>query len=270
MRQPIAGGRPPGHCFLFQGREYIRELGIYDYRNRFYYPALGRFIQTDPTGLQIESTKLSAQQTALYAAGDAPATFNASELNLYRYCNNDPVNKSDPFGLDPINVSPEEDAKAQEGLSRSLRFSVANQGFLGIWASEYSTTVFRDPAGKLSLSETQTDGKKDEVHPPKRDGFTSVIETHSHVLDIPCNDTTGSLFSKKDVIRGNQQGRPQYVISRDGKTRQRFRPDDNSARRERNDGGAIEQSDKGRWVPVPGANTDLEHPGAGKNWPSSR
>ena len=101
------GGRPRswsfyGHCFLFQGREYIRELGIYDYRNRFYYPALGRFLQTDPTGLQIEGAKLSAQQTALYPAGDAPATFSSSELNLYRYCHNDPVNGSDPFGLNAL------------------------------------------------------------------------------------------------------------------------------------------------------------------------
>ena len=36
--------------FLFQGREYIGEVGVYDYRNRFYHPGLGRFVQKDPTG----------------------------------------------------------------------------------------------------------------------------------------------------------------------------------------------------------------------------
>ena len=64
-----------GHCFLFQGREYIKELGIYDYRNRFYYPALGRFLQTDPTG------------------------FGAGDMNLFRYCGDDPIDGSDPTGL---------------------------------------------------------------------------------------------------------------------------------------------------------------------------
>jgi len=88
------------HDFLFQGREYIRELGLYDYRHRFYHPGLGSFIQTDPIGLQTEGAKFSAEQTALYGDG-APAAFTSSELNLYRYCNSDPVDTSDPFGLVP-------------------------------------------------------------------------------------------------------------------------------------------------------------------------
>jgi RHS repeat-associated protein len=64
-----------GNRFMFRGREWISELGIYDYRNRFYHPGLGRFLQSDPMG---------------FAAGDA---------NLFRYCGGDPVNGRDPFGL---------------------------------------------------------------------------------------------------------------------------------------------------------------------------
>ena len=64
-----------GNRFLFTGREYISELKLYDYRNRLYQPELGRFMQPDPK------------------------EFGAGDYNLYRYCHNDPVNKSDPTGL---------------------------------------------------------------------------------------------------------------------------------------------------------------------------
>lgn len=65
-----------GNRFLFQGREWVPELGIYDYRNRMYHPGLGRFLQTDPIG------------------------FDAGDMNLFRYCGDDPVNGTDPFGLE--------------------------------------------------------------------------------------------------------------------------------------------------------------------------
>jgi RHS repeat-associated protein len=90
-----------GNRFLFTGREYLYTFGLYDYRHRIYHPGLGRFIETDPLGQQIEGAKLSVQQTAMYAlGGTAPEKFGSSELNFYRYCHNDPVNKTDPFGLE--------------------------------------------------------------------------------------------------------------------------------------------------------------------------
>jgi RHS repeat-associated protein len=67
---------PHGNRFLFTGREWLSELRLYDFRNRLYNPELGRFMQPDPKQ---------------FAAGD---------YNLYRYCHNDPVNKSDPTGLE--------------------------------------------------------------------------------------------------------------------------------------------------------------------------
>jgi RHS repeat-associated protein len=70
------GYSPWGNRFLFTGREWIRELGLYDFRNRMYQPELGRFMQPDPKE---------------FAAGD---------YNLYRYCHYDPVNNTDPSGLD--------------------------------------------------------------------------------------------------------------------------------------------------------------------------
>jgi len=64
-----------GNRFLFQGRDWIKELSLYDYRNRMYHPGIGRFLQPDPLSL------------------------DAGDQNIYRYCNNDPINYSDPLGL---------------------------------------------------------------------------------------------------------------------------------------------------------------------------
>jgi len=61
---------------LYAGERWVTELGLYDLRNRFMLPELGRFIQADPIGFK----------------GDAS--------NLYRYCHNDPADFSDPTGLD--------------------------------------------------------------------------------------------------------------------------------------------------------------------------
>jgi RHS repeat-associated protein len=64
--------------FLFTGREFISQIGLYDYRNRVYSPGLGRFLQTDPI------------------------RFDAGDVNIYRYVGNNPVNWVDPWGLDVI------------------------------------------------------------------------------------------------------------------------------------------------------------------------
>ncbi len=72
--------------FLFTGREYaatyqrtyIPAFTFYEYRSRAYHPGLGRFMSEDP--------KL----------------FDAGDYNLFRYCHNDPLDLTDPMGLDGI------------------------------------------------------------------------------------------------------------------------------------------------------------------------
>jgi RHS repeat-associated protein len=66
-----------GGRFGYTGQMRMSEMGdLYYYKARFYSPRLGRFLQTDPIG---------------YDGG----------LNLYAYVGNDPVNLTDPMGLDP-------------------------------------------------------------------------------------------------------------------------------------------------------------------------
>ena len=71
----VIGASAFDNRFLFTGREFIQEVGLYDYRNRMYSSELGRFLQTDPL------------------------RFNADDKNIYRYVVNSPTNSIDPFGL---------------------------------------------------------------------------------------------------------------------------------------------------------------------------
>src|SRR5207249_146498 len=68
------GGSNYDNRFLFTGREF---MGVwYEYRARMYHPTLGRFTSEDPKG------------------------FDAGDYNLYRYCHNDPLDMTDPMGLE--------------------------------------------------------------------------------------------------------------------------------------------------------------------------
>ena len=66
-----------GIRFRYTGQFWLSEIGLYYYKARFYSPVLGRFLQTDPVGYQ-------------------------SDLNLYAYVGNDPVNGKDPNGDIPL------------------------------------------------------------------------------------------------------------------------------------------------------------------------
>jgi len=63
-----------GNPYLFTGQRYDEETRLYYYRMRYYSPSLGRFLQSDPIGY-------------------------ADSLNIYTYCENNPVNWADPYGL---------------------------------------------------------------------------------------------------------------------------------------------------------------------------
>ncbi len=68
---------PVGNPYLFTGREYDAEDGLYFYRARTYDPSAGRFVQRDPSG---------------YSEG----------FNLIEYVTSTPTVKADPSGLAPV------------------------------------------------------------------------------------------------------------------------------------------------------------------------
>jgi RHS repeat-associated protein len=65
-----------GITFGYQGQRFDAETGLYYYKARHYSPKLGRFLQPDSVG---------------YRGG----------FNLYTYVLNDPLNRTDPYGLAP-------------------------------------------------------------------------------------------------------------------------------------------------------------------------
>ena len=68
-----------GNSFRYRGYYFDRETGFYYLNSRYYDPAIGRFLNAD--GI-----------TLLGANGDC------NNLNLFAYCGNNPVSKTDPTG----------------------------------------------------------------------------------------------------------------------------------------------------------------------------
>jgi RHS repeat-associated protein len=86
-----------GTTFGFTGQRYDSELGLYYFKNRYYSPTLGRFLQPDPIGYP--SKIIPDCGCACPCSGVIPCT--PFELNLYTYVQNSPLVYADPMGLTP-------------------------------------------------------------------------------------------------------------------------------------------------------------------------
>jgi len=76
--------------------------GMYYARNRFYSPALGRFLQRDPneTGIPIITALLmNGQSMSILMSGFDARGFFGDGMNLYLFAGANPVNGTDPSGL---------------------------------------------------------------------------------------------------------------------------------------------------------------------------
>ena len=194
-----------GNRFMFTGREYFPGLWLYDYRHRWYDAQLGRFLQTDPLGLQTEGEKLSAAQKALFFGGSAPETFSTSEMNLYRYCGDDPVDRSDPLGLAPGDSYPTLDAAAIQAIRDINETSIA----LG---REYSGMLYRMRDGSFSYT-APTPGTSDTSpigrRVPAKTTFAGLYHTHGK-YDAE-HDYHNFIFSTRDRKNADDWNCPSYL-----------------------------------------------------------
>ena len=97
------GGSTNEGRFQFTGQAYIPEIGLYYYKARMYNPSLGRFMQTDPIGYK-------------------------SDLDLYAYVGNDPLDRTDPTCLADIVLGLDADIFIGGGieLAGSVSFDTSN------------------------------------------------------------------------------------------------------------------------------------------------
>lgn len=88
-----------GNRYCWQGREYSFKTGLYYFRARWYDPVAGRWLSNDPIGI-------------------------SGGLNQYVMMGNNPVNFTDPFGLDPAETGFMGASQTMAGYMDGLLFGV--------------------------------------------------------------------------------------------------------------------------------------------------
>ncbi len=95
--------------FLFTGREYTPQFGFYGSRARAYHPTIGRFMSEDPNlfvrRIGLDKPVADSSDAKAPEGGKSKEEWSfwkspdQGELNLFRYCSNDPLDRFDPLGL---------------------------------------------------------------------------------------------------------------------------------------------------------------------------
>jgi RHS repeat-associated protein len=145
--------------FLFTGREYAvtyratttPAFNFYEYRARAYSPKLGRFMSEDP--------KL----------------FDAGDYNLFRYCHNDPIDFTDPMGLEinQVNVWQTHAQQARELDAGNAQWAMAK------WAD--SSNNFQGTFSRFATGQGLTMG---QVGQSDRKMYTYSLKSQYAIGDL--------------------------------------------------------------------------------------
>lgn len=115
--------------FLFVGREFDSDIGLYFLRARFYDPSLGRFVSTDPVG------------------------FEGHDYNLYRYANNNPSNDLDSFG--EVSLMGYLRLAINAIATRLALYTTTAAPLAASGLSQRITAIFTTLSGRLGFATTQ-------------------------------------------------------------------------------------------------------------------
>jgi len=131
-----------GNPYLFTGRRYDPETGLYYYRARYYDSGIGRFLQVDPIG---------------YAGG----------INLYGYVLNNPVNWVDPdglfrFGKRPLNGAPWIPGASNNPLDDYLNTEISHEH--GFFEDASGDNIGFAPGGRFTEDPTDKGYRYDDKH----------------------------------------------------------------------------------------------------------
>jgi RHS repeat-associated protein len=170
---------------LFAGERWIGQLGLYDLRNRFMSPELGRFLQTDPVGFQ----------------GDAS--------NLYRYCHNDPEDFSDATGL----VASDTSRPIPDRLWAMACLFDSGNSFVGSLLDFFKRFL---PAGMNNSNPVEKSSDGEAAANPKafRGAYVNIHHQHDEVT------TTDPIFVAGQPANSKtwrDLGPPHAVVGADGK-----------------------------------------------------
>jgi RHS repeat-associated protein len=119
------GGTNWDNRFLFTGREYVLTFSIYEYRNRAYHPGLGRFMSEDPKG------------------------FDAGDNNFFRYCGNDPMDRTDPLGLSDLSETAQKQIdQTNQKADQQFKEAVDRYDARSVEAKQADTKYYNDKGMK--------------------------------------------------------------------------------------------------------------------------